>query len=272
MRLHKLLIPAGLGLAVLSAQTGTLSIEEKEEFLLKAKVIKDKPTTKGITSSRRATMNMGALTHDAHIQAIDISKSTFQTDRGTELNFRDSYKFNIAAYRLGRLLGLAAMIPPSVERKASGQTAAVTWWVDDVLMDEGQRLKQKVNPPDQDRWNQQMNIVRVFDQLICNTDRNLGNLLICKDWSMYMIDHTRAFRMRRDLQNPKNLTRCDRALLEAMRGLNKEQLTKELGRYLNRMEIDGLLARRDVIMTIFEQKIKEQGESAVLFDCLRAGR
>jgi hypothetical protein len=33
--------------------------------------------------------------------------------------------------------------------------------------------------------------MRAFDQLIYNTDRNLGNLLIDGDWRIWMIDHTR---------------------------------------------------------------------------------
>ncbi len=52
----------------------------------------------------------------------------FTSAFGTELNFRDSYKYNIAAYRLGRLLGLD-MIPPSVERKVGGTYTAVIWWI-----------------------------------------------------------------------------------------------------------------------------------------------
>ena len=37
--------------------------------------------------------------------------------------------------------------------------------------------------------------VRMFDQLIYNVDRNLGNLVIDKNWTIWMIDHSRAFRL-----------------------------------------------------------------------------
>ena len=62
------------------------------------------------------------------------------------------------------------------------------------MMDEGDRLKKKIGPPDLQRWNASMQMVRLFDQLIANTDRNLGNLIITNDWSIWAIDHTRAFR------------------------------------------------------------------------------
>jgi hypothetical protein len=91
-----------------------LTIEQKEALLKEGKVTRTRGTSRGITGVRRAALEMDGVTHDASIQAIDQSKAVFQTDRGTELNFRDTYKFNIAAYRLGRLLGFDN-IPPSVE-------------------------------------------------------------------------------------------------------------------------------------------------------------
>jgi hypothetical protein len=51
-----------------------------------------------------------------------------------------------------------------------------------------------------------------------------------------------------------------------MRQLTKEQLTTELGDYLRGNEIDGLLARRDRIVKLFEDKIARLGEENVLFD------
>ena len=39
----------------------------------------------------------------------------------------------------------------------------------------------------------QLQVVRVFDELIQNRDRNQGNILWTSDWKMWLIDHTRAF-------------------------------------------------------------------------------
>jgi hypothetical protein len=228
----------------------TLTRAEIQEFLLHAKVVEQKNLSKGITNSQRAVLDNGKLRHDAHIQTVDISKTTFQTVQGTEVNFRDCYKFNVAACELDKLLDLN-MVPVSVERKV-GSMAAVTWWVDDTLMTELDRKKKKMDPPDQHYWNQQMYVCRVFDQLIYNTDRNMGNLVITKDWKIWMIDHTRAFRVMKDLKSTKDLVQCDRKLLGKLRELNKEVLTKELGRYLTRLEIEGVLARRDKIVQFFD--------------------
>jgi hypothetical protein len=242
-----------------------LSRAEMEEFLMNAKVVERKNLSMGITNSQRATLDDGRLKHDAHIQIVDIQKATYQTATRTEFNFRDSYKFNMAAYELDKLLELN-MVPVSVERKVGGNMAAVTWWVDNALMTELDRHKKKMEPPDLKTWNPQMFVCRVFDQLIYNTDRNLGNLVITKDWKIWMIDHTRAFRTMKDLPASANLVQCDRKLLAKLRGLNKDVLTKALERYMNSAQIDGLLARRDKIVSFFDNQVAKKGETAVLFD------
>jgi hypothetical protein len=243
-----------VALGIWNASAQELTREQKEQFLRTAKVISTRGTSKGVTGVLRATLRSedGSLTHEAAISRIDEKKPQFQTDRGTELNFRDTYKFNIAAYRLSVLLGLD-MVPPHVERSHAGSTSSFCWWVDDVLMDEGERLKKKVKPPDLNDFNAQYSIVQVFDQLIYNVDRNQGNLLITKDWKLWMIDHGRAFRLHHTLENPKVLKMCERNLLAKMRALDQPTLKRELGPYLTDMEIQGLLKRRDKIVAFFDK-------------------
>ncbi len=95
-----------------------LTRSEMEEFLRNARVLQQKPLSLGVTNSQRATLEEGHLKHD-HIQTVDISKISFQADRGTELNFRDCYKYNMAAYELDKLLDLN-MVPVSQGRSESG--------------------------------------------------------------------------------------------------------------------------------------------------------
>ena len=129
-------------------------------------------------------------------------------------------------------------------------------------------------PPvgDRDRWNRQIHIVRVFDQLIANKDRNIENIIITRSWDVWIIDHTRAFRAYKQLLNADDLVRCDRALLEAMRRLDKPTVVEKLGTYLTDLEIDGILARRDSIVRFFDAKAAGKAEDTVLFDYLSSGR
>lgn len=254
MRILPALFLLTLPLFPQAASTGPgLTLEQKVEFLQKAKLKSEKGSNKGITGTVRATLSDGTTTHDASIQSINEEKARFEGTSGTEINFRDTYLFNIAAYRLGKLLGLGGMIPPSISRSHAGKDSAWTWWVDDFLMDEGTRLKQKTMGPDKDLYGRQTLIMRVFDQLIANTDRNVGNALYDKEWRLWMIDHTRAFRMHAQLLNPKALDKCDRQLLAAMKGLTMDALKAELGPWLRPAEMKAILQRRDLIVAHFEK-------------------
>jgi hypothetical protein len=248
-----------------AAKPAPLPDAEIEQFLLKGQQGKTRAAGKGITGSLRMTMTYEGLTHDAHIQIIDESKREFRSQQGTEFNFRDYWGFNIAGYKIDRLLGLN-MVPVSVERRYRSSMAAYTWWLDDVLMDEADRLKKKISPPGEalERWNQEMQLVRLFDQLIANIDRNLGNLMITKDWNIWMIDHTRAFRTNPSLKTPGNISRCDRQVFARLKELDKPTLSKAVGRSLQGYEIEAILKRRDAIVAIIEQR----GENG-LFDRLK---
>ena len=237
--------------AVAAAVAPLPSDADIERFLTDADVVKTKDTKKGVTGSLRATLSDGTLTHDAQIQTIEESKREFRTDRGVEFDFRDSWEFNVAAYKIDRMIGLN-MTPVSVERRHRSTPGAWTWWLDDVLMDEGEKLKQKVDPPNRVAYSQQWAMMHVFDELIANTDRNQGNIIYTKDWRLWLIDHTRAFRKSTELKNPAKITRCDRQVFERLKALDLPTLKKELGKQLDEGQIKSLLARRDAIVKKLE--------------------
>lgn len=254
---------AGLILTTIAQAAAPLSDKEKEQFLREAEIAKKKGAKAGTTGTSRLTLRRGDSTHDAHLQTIDVFKNSFQTASGMELNFRDSYKFNIAAYRLDRLINLH-MVPVSVERKFGRGTGSFTWWVDDMQMMEAERYKKKISAPNHAAWLDQMANVRVFNELLYNTDPNLGNLLITNDWSIRLIDFSRAFRTSSELRRPENLGRIDQRVFDGLRSLTKTKLKSELGLLLRESEIDGLLERRDRIVQFFEKQIAEKGEGMVV--------
>ena len=96
-------------------------------------------------------------------------------------------------------------------------------------------------------------VVRLFDQLIYNVDRNLGNLLIDKQWRVWMIDHSRAFRLFDKIKTPGNLSRCDRQTFERLKALDLPTLKAPMDDYLTGAEMKALLARRDEIVGLIEK-------------------
>jgi len=218
----------------------------------------------GVTNSRRATLSDGSLTHDAHIQIVDEAKTDTKARTVGDRNFIDSYRYNIAGYRLARLVGLHN-VPPSVERTVNGSRAAVTWWVDDVLMDEKERKEKNTSGPDAVRTGRQIRLMHIWDELIHNKDRNQGNIVWAKDWSLWLIDHTRAFQPVDELMKPGEVIACEASLLEAMRALTEASVTRAVGNSLTRMEILATLARRDRIVKRLDALIARDGQAAVVF-------
>ena len=184
-----------------------------------------------------------------------------------ELNFRDCYKYDIAAYQIAKLLGLGGMMPVTVERKWKGKTGALSWWLP-VLMDVADMNRKKITPPDVDAYNRQMYKKRIFAELVFDTDQNLTNVLITTDWKLWMIDFTRAFRPFKELNSTKNITtsKCERQLLERLRKLERKEIEQDTKGYLKKDEIDALMARRNKIVALFDDMIAKRGEKEVLYD------
>src|SRR5687767_9452843 len=94
--------------AVSAPAQAELSVTQIRAFLKDAKVIRTRGTPNGVTAPRRLTLTDGNITHDAVFQAIDDRKTVANLGGGArqasvELNFVDSYKYNIAAYELAAL-------------------------------------------------------------------------------------------------------------------------------------------------------------------------
>lgn len=253
---------------LLTAQQGFQSEafqgEELERFLKEAKVTDIEDVGKGVTLPMKATLQLNGTTHQAVFKTIDVRKPMEKFADGTvEFDFQDTWKTEVAAYELDRLLGLG-MIPVTIERVHEGRHGSLQFWMT-VKMAEADRVKKKLNAPNTNRWNEQMHKMRVFDNLIYNTDRHLNNILITEDFQIRLIDHSRSFRVFDRLQTPKTLTRFSKMLLEKMEQLTEPQLQQRMGDYLSPGQIRALLKRRDLILTLSRDLVKQKGEAAVLY-------
>ena len=102
-------------------------------------------------------------------------------------------------------------------------------------------------------------------QLVDDTDRNVGNILIDKDWKIYLIDFTRAFRRPHELRAPQLLQRCDKNLLARLRDLKVEDVKARISKWVPPREIESMMARRDALVALYDKLIAERGEARVLF-------
>jgi hypothetical protein len=111
-----------------------------------------------------------------------------------------------------------------------------------------------------------MSKIRVFDQLVDDTDANLTNVLIGEDWKIWRVDFSRAFRTNKDLKKPKeNLIRCDRQLFAKLKTLDANELAEKTKHYLDKDDVKAVMARRDKIVAHFQKLISEKSENEVLY-------
>ena len=244
-------------------------VQSQLVFLEKARVTDTRPIGKGITGALRVTLSDGARTHDAAFQSVAEENSAANRARGRkragEVDFVDHYRYNIAAWRLASLLGLASMMPATIERTIGGRPGALSWWVDDVLMDEAERERRNAAPPSPLALVRQRQRMDLFAQLVRDTDRNKGNVIYTTRWDLVMLDFTRAFRLQPELRTPESLAVVDRTLLARLRTLKAEEVARAAGEYLTAAEVEAVIARRARIVERFDRLIAERGAASVLY-------
>jgi hypothetical protein len=193
----------------------------------------------------------------------------------------DCWRFEIAAYRIDRLLGLN-MVPPTVERPLDDRPGSLQLWVD------GTASVKAIGPKISERsreqagiWNRSAYIERAFDDLIANEDRNANNILATADWKMVLIDHSRAFRASRRFTrslifgpeglmksadgSPYLIKSLPRAVYEKIRSLDGARIRGTVATYLTEAEIEAVLARKALVLREIEALIAKNGEDQVLY-------
>jgi hypothetical protein len=243
-----------------------LTGEEAEHFLKTARVVKMKHIGIGITRPRKVTLDDGVRQLHAVWKTVDDKRAKVRKSRkgGFQLEDRDSYKYEVAAYELDKLLGLH-LVPPTVGRRIGHQDGSLQLWVEGAFT-ELDRKKRNLLPKDGGQWGAQMYKVELLNQLIYNTDaQNARNILYDPDFQVYAIDHSRAFRLYQELPAEEALLRFPRSVLERLRNLDLATAQEKLDPYLNDGEIKALMKRRDLIVSLADALVAKWGEEVVLY-------
>jgi hypothetical protein len=239
-----------------------------EDFLETAKIADQEQM-----ESRQAVTKPWVLT----LEKDGVKKrALWKNPRGRMRGFVENWKWEIAAYRLDKLLALN-MVPPTVEKRFQGDRGSCQLWIDDV-MSLRHKVENKIQTPPAklSGWNRAIFIQRAFDNLIANEDRHMNQVLITKDWRMILIDHSRTFRTSKNFTEkllydekskggPRLMRELPRAFYEKVKSLSPELIGEAVGEYLDDDEIEAVLQRRDLIVQWVENRIKELGEDKVLY-------
>lgn len=225
---------------------------EIERLLATAPVERLEAVPIGVTKPQRGYFPAGSLARRFAWKALPPMR------RG---GYMESYKAEIAAYKLDRLLDLG-MVPPVVERTVDGQVGAAVLWIEQTTPWNKDKPAQGPEPG----WSKQVSRMKLFDRLIANIDRNAGNLLYDADWHLFLIDHSRAFTTRTSLDNIATLGLVDRALWTRVEALTPADLDRELGPWLSAAERAAVLTRRDRIRREIDELVKRRGAARVFLD------
>lgn len=224
---------------------------EYEDYLRNAPIDRLEEVGEGVTKPLRGFFSPGGLARSVVVKPLPPKR---------QKGYWESYKSEIAAYELDRILGLD-MVPVTVERRVNGQGASAQLWVSGCKL--LRVLGTDVKPDQPVKWAKEVCRQRVFDCLIANIDRNAGNILVDDQWDLILIDHSRAFAANaRPFE--KEITRLDREMFERLKALDEATLMERLKPWIfGKGTVRELLKRRDKIVERLESQARERGEAAV---------
>jgi hypothetical protein len=231
---------------------------EYEAYLKIATVASMKEVPVGVTRPSRAHFAPGGLAESMAWKPITP---------GMKNGFYESYRSEIAAYELDKMLALH-MVPPTVERQVERQSGAAVLWASPTrsFKELGGVPGQAASPaPPAARiagWTRQLVRAKMFDNLIGNKDPNLGNWLVDGDWHLLLIDHSRSFTPMKTLVH--KMDNIDRPLWEKFKTLDEASLQPVLGPWMGKSELRAILVRRDRMQQEIDRMVSKQGESVFL--------
>jgi len=242
--------------------------EKIENFLKTADIIKTEEIGEGVTNPWRLYLQ---------IDGGELS-GCWKNPQGIQKGHLEGWQYEIAAYRMDKLLGLN-MIPPTVEREFEGKKGSFQLWITTKfslldIMEKGIPLPDK--NPEATVFNRGKYLTRAFDSLIANEDRTQQNIRYTEDWRTILIDHSRSFRSKKKYQRKllygkygskeKQLFRqLPRTFVEKVSSLDFEKIKEAVGPYLTDEEINAVLARKKLLLEEIEEIIEEMGQDKVLY-------
>ena len=245
--------------------------EQWEEFLKTADIIKSEPIGEGVTNPWKLHLRKGDANGKGAWKGLDERHG----------DFADSWKYEIAAYRMDKLTGLN-MVPPTVERTFKGRRGDLSLWIQNrgSLLDIEEK---KIPIPNwaQAPMNDMKYLTRLWACLVANDDLTQQNILITEDWRTILIDHSRAFRWTKKFTEkliygahgiktledgrPILFRRVPRWFVDRIKALEFASIKQAVGPYLTDQEIAAVVARKKLILDEIDEMVKQQGKDKVLY-------
>lgn len=238
------------------SEQGNMFQKEMEDYLKKAEIVQvEKDKIMGRTALWEITLDNGEVSRKAYFKYIERSRPKIPPD---------SFKYEIAAYELSKLLGLE-IIPPLVEREIEGINGSLQIGIEEFIT-ESYRKRSGDIPPDKENFQRTKETIRIFENLVydeCNDEDDI--FIQKKDWKVWRVDFTEAFFPSPELILNCEIESCSRKLYNNLQNISDDLIKAQFSLYLNKMEIKALLGRNKNILKKIKELIEERGEEAVLW-------
>ena len=233
-----------------------LEQKDLENYLRTAKIVSININQEGgRTELWTVSLNDGKIARRAIFKYINRVRPTL---------LPDSYKYEIAAYELDKLLNIN-IVPPVVEREIKGLKGSLQLLVEGCI-NESVRKRRNIEPPEPLSFQNALEEINVFVNLVYNERKDPDDILIHKeDWKVWRVDFSEAFSPSSELIPGCEITRCSKKLYQNLLKMDRDMVKAKLKPYLNDEEIEALLTRKNIIVEKIKQLIKEKGEKSVLF-------
>ena len=244
-----------------------------EEFLKTAEIAKYEPVGEGVTAPWKFYLKK---------EGIEKKAAWKNIDRDLGGGAMDSWRYEIAAYCMDKLIGLN-MVPPAVEREFLGKKGALSLWADSKysllkIMEKRIKIPRSV----QKYFDDMKYIYRLWCCLIANDDPTQQNILYTENWRIILIDHSRAFRSNKKYTErlvfgingikktqaggkPFLIRRIPWGLFDKIKALDFASIKQAVGPYLTDKEIESIMTRKKLILDEIAEMIKQYGEDKVLY-------
>jgi hypothetical protein len=246
------LVPAVLAAqSPASAKTWVGREAEIEEYLRTAPVTRTEDVPRGVTRPQRAYFAPGG--------AVD-SMVWKPLRPGMSRGYYESYKSEIAAYEIDKLLALA-MVPPKVERHMEKDAGVAVMWIAPTKSFADLGGVPKPPPAQAAAWNRQVVKAKMFQNLIGDIDPNLGNWLVDPAWNLILVDQSRALTTKTKLVH--EMQSIDADLWTRIQQLTEGTLTTAVGTWIGKREIGAILERREKMQAQIDKLVRARGEAQV---------
>ena len=250
---------AGTGVRAAAPDHRSSQDLEIEAFLREARIVARHEIGSGITRPSLLTLELGSTRRHAIFKSIDERVPGPTLDMSTHhivTDFSDSWRHEVAAYRIDRALGID-LVPVTVARRAGGELGSAQIWVEGCVT-----FRELVDSGDVEiRGDEELLLRRltwmyVFDELIANADRNWDNILLDSATDRFaLIDHSRSFRLRSTVSPPTlpEPRRLSPAITSRLRDLDRRAIDELTGDLLTRSQIDAVVDRREALFEILDR-------------------